>query len=606
VRRLPLAAFAVLVAATIGAFFVTQHLKSSTPLYAGFPRPNPQWINPLHGTSCGTPPVDHRATTISFYLLHRADDVDLYVVNRDGAIVRTVASGRHMRIGVRTPDGVFQWDGRTDAGTVAPDGMYYFRLALRRQGRTVPLRRQPEATDDLGVPVIVRTVAPRPVVLDVAPALIPVRGHQVRIHYRGNTYFNGVIRIYRTDAAGGARLVQSIPARDGARAAWDGRIAGAPAPAGTYLVGFDAIDPACNVGHFPRSVPPAPGSTPRAGVTVRYLAVQPPLDPVPTGGHALVYVDSRQHRYEWSLTRAGARRPVVHGAGRAVVLRVRMPLKPGPGLYTLAVRSGAHRTSVPLVASARHGSDSRRRILVVLPALTWQGENPVDDDGDGMPNTLLDGGPVRLARPLAFGMPAGVGDEAALLAYLDRSHLSYDVTTDVGLLDRVGPGLTAYRGVVLNGSQRWQSVGVGSALRSYVQGGGRVASVGLDSLRRGVVVRAGVASHPSAAADADLFGVRVGRLVTGNRELITSIVDHLGLFFTGSGAFPGYSSFAVLQPPRAPLSSAGTSDQTLSIVGFGLGRGTVVEVGLAGFGASLSGNVDAQEFVGRLWEVLGR
>jgi hypothetical protein len=605
VRRLPLAAFAVLVVATVGAFFVTQHLKSSTPLYAGLPRPNPQYINPVNGTVCGTPPVDHRATTISFYLLHRADDVDLYVVNRDGAIVRTVASGRHMRIGVRTPDGVFHWDGRTDAGTVAPDGSYYFRLALRRQGRTVPLRRQPEATDDQGVPVIVRTVAPSPSVLDVAPSLIPVRGQHVRIHFRGNTYFNGVIHIYRTDATGAARLVQSIPTTNGSRATWDGRINGAPAPAGTYLVGLDAIDPACNIGHFPRTLPPAPGSTPRAGVTVRYLAVQPPLDPVPTGGRALVYVDSRQHPYEWSLTRAGASRAVAHGSGRSVTLRVRMPLAPGPGLYVLAVRSGANRTEVPLVSSATHGSDGRRRVLVVLPALSWQGENPVDDDGDGIPNTLLDGGPMRLARPFASGLPSGVGDEAALLAYLDRSHLSYDLTTDIGLLDGAGPRLSAYRGVVLNGSARWQSVAVGSALRSYVQGGGQVATVGLDSLRRGVVVRRGVASHPSAPTDADLFGVRVGKLVTGNRDLITVVTDRLGIFSATSGAFPGYSSYAVLQPPRPALSSAGTSDQTLSIVGFGSGRGTVVEIGLPGFGSSLAGNVDAQEFVGRLWSVLG-
>ncbi|MFL5831003.1 MAG: FlgD immunoglobulin-like domain containing protein [Solirubrobacteraceae bacterium] len=602
-RRLPVAAFAVLVAATVGAFFVTQHLKSSTPLYAGFPKPNPQWINPLHGVSCGAPPVDHRATTISFYLLHRADDVDVYVVDRDGAIVRTVASGRHMRIGVRRPDGVFNWNGRTDAGGVAPDGVYHFRVALRRQGRTLEIRTQPGE----GVATVtVRTVPPHPAVLDVAPSLIPVRGHPVRIHYRGNTYFNGVVHIYRTDAFGRVHLVESMPTANGARATWDGRVAGAPAPAGTYLVGFDAVDPACNVGRFPRSLPPAPGSTPRAGVTVRYLAVQPPLDPVPTGGRALVYVDSRQHSYEWSLTRTGARRAVEHGSGRAVSLRVRLPLAPGPGLYTLAVRSGVHRTEVPLVASATHGSDARRRILVVLPALSWQGENPVDDDGDGIPNTLLDGGPIRLSRPFALGLPTGVGEEKALLAYLDRTHLAYDVTTDVGLLDKVGPGLTAYRGVVLNGSERWQSVTVGSALRSYVQSGGRVASVGLDSLRRGVVVRAGVASHPSAPADADLFGVRAGKLVVGNHDLIAVITNHLGIFSTTSYAFPGYSSFAVLQPPRPPEASAGTGKDTLSIVGFGVGRGTVVEVGLAGFGSSLAHNVDAQEFIGGLWTLLGR
>ena len=80
------------------------------------------------------------STTISFYLQHRADTVDVYVVDaEDDQIVRTVATGRHMREDVRNPDGVFHWDGRVDDGRVAPDGTYYFRVALLHQGRTVDL-----------------------------------------------------------------------------------------------------------------------------------------------------------------------------------------------------------------------------------------------------------------------------------------------------------------------------------------------------------------------------------------------------------------------------------------------------------------------------------
>ena len=174
-RRLPALAFAALVAATVGAFFVTQHLKSSTPLYAGFPRPKPQWINPRSGAACDG--VSHRSTTVSFYLLHRADDVDVYVVNSAGAIVRTVASGRHMRIRVRYPDGVFHWNGRTDSGGVAPDGEYHFRVALRQQGRTVQLAQ----------PINVLTVPPHPRVTSVAPALIPQGATPVRIRYAGTS-----------------------------------------------------------------------------------------------------------------------------------------------------------------------------------------------------------------------------------------------------------------------------------------------------------------------------------------------------------------------------------------------------------------------------------
>ena len=47
VTRLPTCAFAVLVAATIAAFFVTQHLKVTTPLIRGSPAPVPAVIDPL-------------------------------------------------------------------------------------------------------------------------------------------------------------------------------------------------------------------------------------------------------------------------------------------------------------------------------------------------------------------------------------------------------------------------------------------------------------------------------------------------------------------------------------------------------------------------------
>ena len=43
------------------------------------------------------------------------------------------------------------------------------------------------------------------------------------------------------------------------------------------------------------------------------------------------------------------------------------------------------------------------RALAVLPALTWQGLNPVDDDADGFADTLASSRSVRLDRPFADG-----------------------------------------------------------------------------------------------------------------------------------------------------------------------------------------------------------
>ena len=138
-RRMPATAFAALVLATIGAFFVAQHLKVTTPLIAGDPHPFPSVINPNETGCAGA----NRFANFSFYLLHRADDVAVWIVDQSGTIVRTLASGRPMRRGVRFPDGNYPWDGREDDGKIAPDGTYYYRIALLQQGRTIELTAKP-------------------------------------------------------------------------------------------------------------------------------------------------------------------------------------------------------------------------------------------------------------------------------------------------------------------------------------------------------------------------------------------------------------------------------------------------------------------------------
>jgi hypothetical protein len=260
--RLSTGAFAVLVAATIGAFFVTQHLKVATPLIQGFPRPVPSVINPLHGVPCGK--YNSGSTTISFYLQHRSDDVDVSVIDSStGAIVDTVASGRHMRKNVRHPDGVFRWNGRESDGSVAPDGTYYFRVTLLHQDRTINLT---------GVPVKIKTIAPHPVITSVAPASIsPASGSsRVTIRYAGNENRGGTILLYRTDLPGGPRLVKTfLTPWKGEQAIWDGTIRGQPAPAGTYLVGLEVTDAACNTGRFPARIPPDAATAARLTVTVQ-------------------------------------------------------------------------------------------------------------------------------------------------------------------------------------------------------------------------------------------------------------------------------------------------------------------------------------------------
>jgi hypothetical protein len=255
--RLSSVAFATLVAATVAAFFVTQHLKVTTPLIQGNPMPDPVAINPVDGKVCAG--VSHRFTRLSFYLQHRADDVDVYVVDTSGEIVRTVASNHHMRRNVRKPDGEFSWDGREDNGSVAPDGTYYFEVALRNQGRTVELSN---------TPVKVITVLPHPLVTSVSPS-VAARGAPVGIHYSGDAGKGATVLLYRTDVPGAAKLVKTFGTANPHRAVWDGRIGVRPAPAGAYLVALRVTDAACNSGTYPSVLPPAPGAAPNAIVTIR-------------------------------------------------------------------------------------------------------------------------------------------------------------------------------------------------------------------------------------------------------------------------------------------------------------------------------------------------
>ena len=160
---------------------------------------------------------------------------------------------------------------------------------------------------------------------------------------------------------------------------------------------------------------------------------------------------------------------------------------------------------------------------------------------------------------------------------------------------------------MLAGSERWLTSSLAAALRSYVQGGGRVLSLGLDSLRRLVTVRGGSAVSPTGAARFDVLGAARAPLVLRNQDLITTTRDDLGIFAGTSGAFSGFASFepvSAVAPPAQILSEAGTSTASGAIVGYRMGKGFVVDIGLVGFGSSLAHNVDAQELVNRLWTVL--
>ncbi|MDE3134170.1 MAG: hypothetical protein KGL15_08905, partial [Acidobacteriota bacterium] len=216
---------------------------------------------------------------------------------------------------------------------------------------------------------------------------------------------------------------------------------------------------------------------------------------------------------------------------------------------------------------------------------------------------------VALGRPLVNGPPASITDDAALLAYLDGQHRSYQLTTDVALAEGRGPSLVDRWGVLLPDGERFIPAALGSVLRDFVKAGGRVLALGIDALQGTSRLSGAPGSSRAAApsiAKADIFGAVRAPVTSTGGELITELTDQLGIF-GGLGAFSGFSRYQPIQAPTgASLSAAGIANGSPAIVGFSEDSGAVIEVGLPDFGASLSGNVDSQALMTSVWHLLAK
>jgi hypothetical protein len=595
--------FALLVGATFGAFFLAQRLKHS-----------PTVIQQVMVTPVFSPNQDGRFDRARInFKLKEADNVTVTVVDHAGDAVRTLAEDEHLPAYRPTR---FTWDGRDGGGRLVPDGLYRTRVTLRREGRSIV------------VPGAFRkdTVAPSPRVVSIGPQrdrvarpeLLPrADGRPARVTIAAPGHRIRVL-LFRTSPGPAVAAMAPVPLPDGATGwTWDGTLDGRPAPAGTYLVVVESRDSAGNIG---TSVPLDRAGLPRVGyaatlpgrggITVRRLAVQPPSGPVAAGQPADVLIDARQQRWTASLRRVGGPPgPIRRYSGTRARLRLTAP-SGASGVYLLSVRTGNAQQRVPILVQAAR----QRRVLVILPWMTWQGRNPVDDDGDGEPNLLDRGVTARAVRVFAGnGLPAGFPTlEAPVLAFLDRAGHRYDVTTDLALAADPRP-LTTHRGVLLAGDTRWLTATLGRRLRAFVRGGGRIASLGTGSLRRQVeVTPAGRLARPTAAAPTDLFGARLGAVVTRPATL-TNLQDDIGLFAGGTGTFSGVQSYEPTlavgdQAERvaAAVDPGGGSTGRAVIVAARFGTGLVIRTGLPGIGARLGPDRNTAALMGRMWTLLSR
>ncbi|MGI8557153.1 MAG: hypothetical protein ACR2ND_02400 [Solirubrobacteraceae bacterium] len=574
--------FALLVAATFAAFFVTQRLKHSpTVVQRVFAEP---FFSP-HSTT------RHTEEKFSFRI-KRADEITVSVVAPNGDEVATLRRDFHLAAYTQLS---LRWSGYTDPPSkLAADGVYRIRVRLRDEGRSVLLSRS----------FTLHATAPRPLVTRVEPAILPAAGPSTVTFDAAGTK-NPQLTVYRTDVSP-PRATATLAAAAGSNTAtWDGTRHGRKVGPGTYIVSIRGVDLEGNVGQTPSALPPPPGEIVpgHAGVTVRYLGVEPPSQSTPAGGALLVGVDARRAAYAWSLTHLGASRARKKGSSTAPLLKLTAP-NGISGVYLLSVQSGAHTTQVPLAVQG----PGLQHVLLVLPAIGWLGADPVDDDGDGLPNTLDAGVPVRTQRVFAGdGLPSGFSDRVApLLEYLDRHHLRYDITTDLELAQHRGVPLAGHGGLLLAGDERWLPANLQRNLRSFVRRGGSLVSLGVDSLRRSVTLAGGSLSAPTAPAPADLFGARIDPLAPLQGPL-TNFLDRIGLFAGGGGQLAGYTQGEATQSVGSGsqlVASAVTGAGRPVLVAVRYGRGLLVRTGLPEFPSRLAGDPTAQALIGRLWTLL--
>jgi hypothetical protein len=510
VTTLARAVFVLLVGATFAAFFAAQRIKGE-----------PAVAQVVSLARVFSPNGDGRKEVNRFEVeLRERSEISVDVVDSAGESVRrlresaTVSPSRPLRL---------EWDGRTDDGDRVPDGRYRVRVTLRREGRSVIVPRT-TLVDTRAPRPRVKRITPGPIVgPEAVPVQIEVGSVSRRLIKRG--------RVYRTDD-GAPRVVAELgPVTDSRTLVWDGRTEDGPAPPGNYLVEVTARDRAANLGTAPREIPPPTRQIRgRPGLTIRALAAEAPLRPVTAGRRLRVNVDARRRPYRWRLRRVGRTKPVLNGrAGPGKPVELTAP-SGDSGLYALELFAGGHKTAVPVMVQSRE----RAVMLVVIPALTWAATVQEDQDADGLADTLEAGDPVSWPRVFEDGLPDDLYERVApLLAALDRARIRYDITSDLDLaLNRTGaPRATDRKAVMLVGSQRWITRSYGRRLRRYVLDGGRLASFGTESLRRGVAVQrnrdgtAGRLVRPTEPAVQDPFGTRFEDVRTTSSPVILSLIE---------------------------------------------------------------------------------
>jgi hypothetical protein len=598
-RPLVRAVFAVVVVATVTAFFTTQQLKGEFPLVIRFA------TKPAHFSPNGD---DYRDTTEVGFDLSEPASLSFMVVDSEGSEVRRLVSERRLAGDAKHR---FRWDGRDDDGNLVPDGIYRMRVVRRDESRVIDSVKE----------ITVDRKPPRVTLLSAEPSVVttglPGETPSVRLRYRGPKNKAPVIRLFRTDD-GKPHIVRRFRGGPNRMAVWDGQVSSGPqrtepAPEGDYAFTVAVRDRAGNLTEAPQPVPRAAVARPGTGVSVRRFTLRGPLSAVTAGAFAHLEVGPVDRSFDWVVSRLGDPKAVLHGGRVGGRFRIRIPSKTRTGVYLVRVRSGKQRAVWPLAVAGLPPKRARgqARPLVVLPALTWQGLNRVDDDADGFEDRLPFAPAVRLDRPFADGgLPLRFESEVSpLLRWLDREQLPYDLTTDIALARREGPALGNAPGVAFAGSELWVPEQLMERLRDYVADGGRVTMFGADSFRRTIELSDDSARNASRPRRANAFGEQT--------ELLRTSPAPLTVFEDGLGMFEGMSSFvgeftvfeASRQLPNSGrrITAAGRDANQPAFLALGLGGGIVLRAGTPQWARELEESalsLELPQVTKRIWRML--
>jgi hypothetical protein len=305
-RLLTSVTLVALLVATAAAFAVTERLKLTKSAITGTK------VSRVFSPKCGCA-RNHANVRI---VLRRADTVNVEILDSHRNEVAILAGGLPFRRG----EAKFRWDGRTDAGALAPEGNYRVRIHLAKQHQTIVL---PNTTRiDTTPPEVVRVQANR-------EAFSPDGDRQadfVRLNYALSK--SARLAVY----LGGRRiLLTRFYPKEGATR-WNGLAHGRLLRPGRYTLEVGALDLAGNRTPPDRRL--------RVHVRLRYIALASGHIAARAGKRFEIGVSTDAVRYHWQL---GKRK----GRNGGAVLRLTAPKR--PGVYTLTVTERDHRDQARVV-----------------------------------------------------------------------------------------------------------------------------------------------------------------------------------------------------------------------------------------------------------------